>query len=274
MNIGCHLSSSNGLYAMGKDALYIGANTFQFFSRNPRGSKAKKIDKTDAQNLMNLMKENNFYGFLAHAPYTLNPCSSKEDNRKFAVRLVSDDLKRMELTPNQLYNFHPGSHTGQGVETGISQIIYLLNITLKPEQTTTVLLETMGGKGTEIGSKFEELKEIIDGVKLKDKIGVCLDTSHVFIAGYDIVNNLDSVVNEFDNIIGIDNLKAIHLNDSVHEFASHKDRHARIGEGNIGLETIKRIVTHPKLADKPFYLETPNDLEGHKQEIELVKSLI
>ena len=272
-NIGCHLSSSGGYYAMGKDALKIGANTFQYFSRNPRGSKAKKIDPEDVAKLLELMNENNFAKILVHAPYTLNPCSSTEKTREFALMTMADDLERMEFTPNQLYNFHPGSHTGQGIETGIEQIIELLNTVIKEEHTTTILLETMAGKGTEVGSRFEELRKIIDGVHFKEKMGVCLDTCHVHEAGYDIVNDLDGVLEEFDRIVGFDRLKIIHLNDSLNPIASHKDRHARIGEGHIGLDAITKIVNHPKLRNLPFVLETPNELDGYEKEIELLKSV-
>lgn len=271
--IGCHLSASKGYANMAKDANKIGANTFQFFTRNPRGGNAKPIDKNDIDNFYELCKEYKIDIILAHAPYTLNCCSAKPDIRDFAIRTMKDDLDRMEYTPNNLYNFHPGSHVGQGTEIGIEYIINALNEVLKEEQTTTVLLETMAGKGSEIGSKFEELRQIIDGVKLKEKIGVCLDTCHVFDAGYDIVNDLDGVLEEFDNIIGIDKLKAIHINDSMNLIASHKDRHQKIGEGNIGIEAFERIINHPKLKDLPFFLETPNELEGYAREIELLKKL-
>ncbi len=272
MNIGCHLSTTKGYYKMGEEALSIDANTFQFFTRNPRGGKAKAIDERDINKLKDLMKENNFSKILAHAPYTLNPCSSKEETREFALEMMEDDLRRMEYLPNQLYNFHPGSHTGQGMEVGINQIIELLNKVMKEEQTTTVLLETMAGKGTEVGSRFEELAQIISEVTLKDKIGVCLDTCHVHDAGYDIVNDLDGVLEEFDKIIGLDKLKAIHLNDTMNVRGAHKDRHEKIGKGEIGLEAIKKIVTHPKLKDLPFFLETPNEIDGYKEEIALLRS--
>ena len=272
LNIGCHLSASKGYMNMGKEALYINANTFQFFTRNPRGSKAKDIDMEDINKFKEFMKENNFCKILAHSPYTLHPCSSNEANRKLALELMEDDLKRLELIPNQMYNFHPGSHTGQGVEVGIEQISELLNKILFKEQTTTVLLETMAGKGSEVGSKFIELKQILERVELKEKMGVCLDTCHVYDAGYDIVNNLDGVLEEFDKIIGLEYLKAIHLNDSKNPFSSHKDRHECIGEGSIGIEAITRIITHPKLKELPFYLETPNDdLDGYKNEIEMLR---
>lgn len=271
MIIGCHLSSANGFYAMGLDALKIDANTFQFFTRNPRGSKAKEIDPADVQALLRLMEENNFPVIMAHAPYTLNPCSIKPETRDFARITMEDDLKRMEAIPGQYYNFHPGCHTGQGVETGITEIITLLNSIVQPEQTTTVLLETMAGKGTEIGSHFEELAAILDGCLHKEKFGVCLDTCHVYDAGYDIVNHLNDVLEEFDKTIGCHQLKAIHLNDSKNPFSSHKDRHERLGKGSIGLDAFKAIVTHPTLSSLPFYLETPSDLAGYQEEIKLMR---
>ena len=272
LNIGCHLSASKGYLNMGKEALSINANTFQFFSRNPRGSKAKELDLEDIEAFKKLAKDNNFATILAHAPYILNPCSSNEQNRILAFELMQDDLKRLEYIPNQMYNFHPGSHTGQGVETGINQIADMLNRLLTKEQTTTVLLETMAGKGSEVGSKFEELRAIIDKVELKDKMGVCLDTCHVHDAGYDVVNDLDGVLDEFDRVIGLEYLKAIHLNDSKNPFESHKDRHEIIGGGSLGIDAFERIINHPKLRHLPFYLETPNELEGYKKEIELLKS--
>lgn len=273
LNIGCHLSASKGYLNMGKEALSINANTFQFFTRNPRGSKAKELDLKDIEEYKKLAEENNFATILAHAPYILNPCSSNEQNRILAFELMQDDLKRLEYIPNQMYNFHPGSHTGQGVEVGINQISEMLNKLLTEEQTTTVLLETMAGKGSEVGSKFEELRAIIDKVDLKEKMGVCLDTCHVNDAGYDVVNNLDGVLEEFDKVIGIKYLKAIHLNDSKNPFASHKDRHECIGEGHIGIEAFERIINHPQLKHLPFYLETPNELEGYKKEIEILRNL-
>ena len=273
LKIGCHLSTSKGYEAMGKDALKIGANVFQFFTRNPRGSKAKDIDPNDVEKLIDIMKENNFGKLLAHAPYTLNPCSGKSETREFAKMVMEDDLNRMEYLPHNYYNFHPGSHVGQGLEKGIKYIINMLNDILKPEYTTKILLETMSGKGTEIGRSFEELKQIIDGVKLKDKMGVCLDTCHIYDAGYDIVNDLDKVIEEFDRVIGMDRLYAVHINDSKNPFSSHKDRHEKIGEGSIGLEAMARIINHPKLKNLPFYLETPNELEGYAKEIEILKGL-
>lgn len=272
LTIGCHLSCSKGFYAMGKQALKINANTFQFFTRNPRGSAAKAINPEDVEKLIHLMNHNNFGAILGHAPYTLNPSSSDKNKRIFARETMADDLIRMEYLPGNLYNFHPGSHVGQGIEEGILEIIDTLNIILKPDQTTTVLLETMSGKGTEVGSRFEELQQIIEGVELSDKLGVCLDTCHVFDGGYDIVNDLDGVLEEFDRIIGLDRLKAIHLNDSKNPFASHKDRHETIGEGTIGLEALLNIVNHDKLSHLPFFLETPNDNEGHKVEIDMIRN--
>ena len=271
LHIGCHLSSSDGFLAMGNTALSIEADTFQFFTRNPRGSNAKAIDEEDAKALMELMKVHRFPVILAHAPYTLNPCSATEKTREFARLTMEDDLKRMEFTPGQLYNFHPGSHTGQGAEKGIDEIAALLNELLKPEQTTTVLLETMAGKGSEVGRTFEELAAILKKVKLQDKMGVCLDTCHIWDGGYDIVNDLEGVVEQFDRIIGLDRLKAIHLNDSLNGCGSHKDRHACIGAGKIGLEALTGVINHPRLKHLPFFLETPNDLEGYKKEIALLR---
>lgn len=271
LNIGCHLSTTKGFKNMGKEALSIGANTFQFFTRNPRGGKAKDIDEKDVAGLLEIMEENNFAKILAHAPYTLNGCSADENTRRFATEMMADDLVRMEYLPNNLYNFHPGSHVKQGVDVGIDFIVEMLNTVLKPEQTTTVLLETMAGKGTEIGRSFEEIAQIIERVELKDHLGVCLDTCHVYDAGYDIVNDLDNVLDEFDRIIGLDRLKAIHLNDSKNPFKSHKDRHEKIGEGSLGLEGISKIINHPKLRHLPFFLETPNELDGYKNEIELLR---
>lgn len=272
LNIGCHLSSSKGFKNMGEEALKINANTFQFFTRNPRGSKAKEIDEDDIKSLINIMNENNFSKILAHAPYTLNACSADEKVREFAFITMEDDLKRMEYLPNNLYNFHPGSHVGQGSEKGIELIADMLNSLLKEEQTTTVLLETMAGKGTEVGRSFEEIQSIIERVNLSHKVGVCLDTCHVYDAGYDIVNDIDGVINEFDKIIGINKLKAIHLNDSKNPFESHKDRHEKIGEGYIGIEAITRIINHPKLKHLPFFLETPNELSGYAKEIEILRN--
>lgn len=258
---------------MGVEALSIDANTFQFFTRNPRGGSAKDIDPVDAQKLNDLMAEKGFAKILAHAPYTLNACAEKAYVREFAYNTMLDDLKRMEFVPNNMYNFHPGSHVGQGTEMGIDLISSLLNSILWKEQTTTVLLETMAGKGSEVGGKFEELREIIDRVELNEKMGVCLDTCHVYDGGYDIVNDLDGVLTQFDKIVGLDRLKAIHINDSKNPFASHKDRHEKIGEGSIGTEAFERIINHPALRDLPFFLETPNELDGYAHEIALLKSL-
>lgn len=271
LNIGCHLSASDGYVAMAKQAIEIDANTFQFFTRNPRGFKAKDIDEQDVKEFLEIIKENKFVKILAHAPYTLNPCSADKRVRDLAKEIFIDDLKRMEYTPGNMYNFHPGSHVGQGTDTGIKIIAETLNEVLKKEQTTTVLLETMAGKGSEIGSKFEELKQIIDLVELKDKVGVCLDTCHIYDGGYDIVNNLDAVIKEFDNIIGLQKLKAIHLNDTKNPFASHKDRHEKIGEGHLGLDAISKVINHPKLKKLPFYLETPNEIDGYAKEIKILK---
>lgn len=271
--IGCHLSASKGYLDMAKNSEKIGANTFQFFTRNPRGGRAKEIDEEDVKAFLEKCKEIGIEVILAHAPYTINCASSDEKIREFAKETLADDLRRMEYTPNNLYNFHPGSHVGQGVEVGTKYIIDILNEVLKEDQTTTVLLETMAGKGSEIGRNFEELKAIIDGVKLKDKLGVCLDTCHVHEGGYDIVNNLDGVLEEFDKIIGIEKLKAVHINDSKNPIEAHKDRHEKIGEGYIGIEAFERIINHPKLRDLPFFLETPNELDGYAKEIEILKGL-
>lgn len=271
IQIGCHLSSSKGFEAMGKEALKIGANTFQFFTRNPRGSKAKAIDPVDAQKLRDLMEVNEFATILAHAPYTLNACSADERTREFAHITMKDDLERMEYLPGNFYNFHPGSHVKQGTEIGIQMIADMLNNILWEGQKTTVLLETMAGKGTEIGRSFEELAAIIEKVDLKDKIGVCLDTCHIHDGGYDLINNLDGVVREFDEVIGLERLKAIHLNDSMNPIGAHKDRHQKIGEGYIGLETTLQIINHQSFRNIPFFLETPNDLEGYAREITLLK---
>ena len=270
--IGCHLSISKGFYAMGQEALSLRGSTFQFFTRNPRGGKAKDIDAADAEKLKDSMNEHQFPVILAHAPYTLNLCSKKSDLRTYGEKMMADDLQRMELFPGNLYNFHPGSHTGQGVETGIAQITEALNRLLWPEMQTTVLLETMAGKGSEVGSRFEELRDIIAGVKLQEKLGICLDTCHVFDGGYDLIGNLDGVLQEFDDIIGLSRLKAIHLNDSKNPCGSHKDRHEKLGEGYIGREALQKVVTHPRLKDLPFFLETPNDNEGYRQEIAMVRS--
>lgn len=271
--IGCHLSSAKGYEAMAKEAEKIQANTFQFFTRNPRGGNAKEIKEEDVRAYGERARKQGITQILAHAPYTLNACSEKESVRDFAFRAMKEDMERMEYTPGNCYNFHPGSHVGQGVETGIRLISELLNEILTPSQTTTVLLETMAGKGSEVGRNFEELREILDRVTLSEKMGVCLDTCHVYDGGYDIVGDLDGVLTEFDRVIGLNKLKAIHLNDSMYGFESHKDRHARIGEGKIGLEAITRIINHPALRHLPFYLETPNDLEGYAREISMLREL-
>lgn len=273
LNIGCHLSASKGYAHMAKEAISIGGNTFQFFTRNPRGGKAKEVDTKDVENFLNISKENSFTKILAHAPYTINVCSADEKIRKFGKDTMKDDLEKLEFVPGNMYNFHPGSHVGQGTDEGIKLIIEALNEILWKEQSTMVLLETMAGKGSEVGRSFDELKRIIDGVELKEKMGVCLDTCHVYDAGYDIVNNLDKVLDEFDKVIGLDRIKAIHINDSKNPFESHKDRHEKIGEGSIGIEAFKRIINHPKLRELSFYLETPNELDGYEKEIALLKSL-
>ena len=271
--IGCHLSSSKGFAAMGRQALELGANTFQFFTRNPRGSRAKDLDEADAAALRDLMAERAFGPIVAHAPYTLNLCGAEEHNRIFARETMADDLRRLEHLPGQLYNFHPGSHVGQGIETGIGLIAQGLNAILRPEQTTTVLLETMAGKGSEVGGRFEELRAILDRVTLSDRMGVCLDTCHVSDAGYDLVGDLDGVLTEFDRVIGLEKLRAVHLNDSKNPPGSRKDRHACLGEGTLGLEALGRIVRHPALKRLPFCLETPNDLPGYAREIAVMREI-
>ena len=271
LHIGCHLSSSKGFAAMGRQALELGADTFQFFTRNPRGSKAKDLDPADAAALVELMAEHRFAPIIAHAPYTLNLCGAEERNRAFARETMADDLRRMEHVPGQYYNFHPGSHVGQGTETGIAYIADGLNAILREDQTTTVLLENMAGKGSEVGGRFEELRAILDRVALSRKMGVCLDTCHVSDGGYDIINDLDGVLTEFDKVIGLSRLKAIHLNDSKNPAGARKDRHACIGEGCIGLEALARVVRHPALKDLPFCLETPNELPGYAREIALMR---
>ena len=269
--IGNHTSSSKGYTAMGRQMLANGGNTFAFFTRNPRGGKAKEIDPEDVKKFLELEQENGFGKLVAHAPYTMNCASDKENLREFAREILADDMKRMELTPGNYYNFHPGSHVGQGAEAGIAKIAEILNEVLTKEQTTTVLLETMSGKGSEVGRNFQELRQIINQVELKEKLGVCLDTCHVWDGGYDIVNDLDGVLTEFDQIIGLDRLKAIHLNDSMNGLGSHKDRHAKIGEGEIGLEALVRVINHPATRGIPFILETPNDDEGWRREISLLR---
>ena len=273
LTIGCHLSASEGFLAMGKTALSIGANTFQFFTRNPRGSKAKAIDPDDAAAFLALAQANGFGRLVAHAPYTINPCSKTERTREFARMTLADDLKRMEYLPGNYYNFHPGSHTEQGMEVGVSQIAETLNAILKPEQHTTVLLETMSGKGSEVGGRFEVLREILDRVALNTQMGVCMDTCHISDAGYDIAGDIDGVLTEFDRVIGLERLKAVHINDSMNPLGAHKDRHARIGEGYLGEAAFGRIINHPALRDLPFILETPNDLAGYAREIGRLKEL-
>lgn len=269
--IGNHTSSSKGYAAMGRRIVKNGGNTFAFFTRNPRGGNTKAIDPADVAKFQEIAREHEFGKIVAHAPYTLNACAAKENLRDFARNTFSDDLKRMEATPGNYYNFHPGSHVGQGIEVGIQKIAEVLNAVLTEEQTTTVLLETMAGKGSEVGSYFQELRAIMDLVEKRDKLGICLDTCHVWDGGYDIVNDLDGVLTEFDRIIGLDHLKAIHLNDSLNPLGSHKDRHARIGEGQIGLDALVRVIRHPALEGKPFILETPNDDEGWTREIALLR---
>ena len=270
--IGNHLSSSKGFEAMGKAALKLGANTFAFFTRNPRGGKAKEIDPADAERLRSLMEEHHFGKLIAHAPYTMNVCAAKSDIREFSWNILKDDMERMEYLPGNYYNFHPGAHVGQGAEEAIPVIADALNHAIKPDQSTVVLLETMAGKGSEVGRNFEELERIIELVDCKDKIGVCFDTCHTWDGGYDLVEDLDGVLHTFDQIIGLDRLKAVHLNDSMNVRDSHKDRHQKIGEGEIGAEALKRIVTHPLLAGRPFILETPNDDAGYAREIAMIKS--
>jgi deoxyribonuclease IV len=272
LNIGCHLSASKGYKHMGEEALSIGANTFQFFTRNPRGSKAKQVDEKDVVALITLAQEHQFAPLLGHAPYTLNACSADPHIREFTQMVMRDDLANMEYLPNNLYTFHPGSHVGQGVEAGIDFIVQLLNQVLQPRQTTLVLLETMSGKGSEVCSNFDEIGLILRRVDLDEKMGVCLDTCHVYSAGYDIVNNLDEVLEQFDKTIGLQKLQAIHLNDSLTPYTSQKDRHARIGEGTIGLEAIINIINHPQLRHLPFYLETPNEVPGYGEEIKLLRA--
>lgn len=271
LNIGNHVSSSKGYLAMGKEITSIKGNVFAFFTRNPRGGKAKEINESDVKQFLEYKKEHNIGTLVAHAPYTLNPCAAKPELREFAHDVMADDLVRMEYTPGNLYNFHPGSHVQQGAEVAVELISELLNNVLKKEQSTTVLLETMSGKGTEVGRSFQELKAIIDRVDLKEQLGVCLDTCHVYSAGYDIVNDLDGVLKEFDRVIGIDRLRAIHLNDSMTPFGSNKDRHEKIGDGTIGLEAFVRIINHPQLKNLPFILETPNDNVGYANEIAILR---
>ncbi|MDD6634276.1 MAG: deoxyribonuclease IV [Ruminococcus sp.] len=269
--IGCHLSASKGYKDMGKQALKINANTFAFFTRNPRGGSAKAINQSDIDAFMEIYNENKFGKLVAHAPYTMNACAADEKIREFSLNAMKDDIKRMEYTPNNYYNFHPGSHVKQGAEVGIKLISEQLNNVITAEQSTIILLETMAGKGSEVGRNFEEIRKIIDNVELNDKLGVCLDTCHVWDGGYDIVNNLDGVLEEFDRIIGLERLKAVHLNDSLNPLGAHKDRHAKIGEGYIGLDALINVINHPYLKELPFILETPNDLEGYAKEIEILR---
>lgn len=271
LHIGCHLSSSKGFLAMGREALTLGADTFQFFTRNPRGSRAKALDPADAAALVQLLAERGFAPLVAHAPYALNLCAATAESRQYAQDTMADDLRRLEHLPGQYYNFHPGSHVGQGMAAGTALIAHGLNAILRPEQTTVVLLETMAGKGTEVGGQFEELRAILDQVALSDKVGVCLDTCHVSDGGYDLAGDLDGVLTAFDRIVGLERLKAVHLNDSKNPPGSHKDRHACIGQGEIGLEALVRVVRHPALQGLPFCLETPNDLPGYAREIALLR---
>lgn len=271
--VGCHLSISKGFYAIGKDAESIGANVFQYFSRNPRGGSAKPLDIPDIKKYLEFAKEQEFGTALCHAPYTLNACAANEGLREFARITMADDLDRLENIPGSLYNFHPGSHVKQGTEVGISYIADMLNDIIKPDMHTTILLETMSGKGSEVGRTFEELREIIDRVESSDKLGVCLDTCHIWDGGYDIAGDLDGVISKFDSIIGLERLKAIHLNDSMNELGAHKDRHAKLGEGKIGFDALARVINHDKLKQLPFYLETPNDLEGYSKEIAMLKEV-
>ena len=274
LKIGCHLSSTGGFKAMAFAAKSIGANTFQYFTRNPRGCVAKPIDKEDIDEFLKIYKEENFAPIVAHCPYTLNLCSAKENIRNFSKNVFKDDIARTDLIPGSFYNFHPGSHTGQGSDVGIKQISEALNEIITPDQKTKILLETMAGKGSEIGGNFKELRKIIDNINIKDKIGVCLDTCHVFDGGYDIVSNLEGVIEEFDKIIGLNRLHVIHLNDSKNTLGSRKDRHEMIGKGNIGIKSIEKIINHEKFKNLVFILETPQEsLDGYAKEIEMLKAL-
>lgn len=271
MPIGNHLSASKGFAAMGRAAVALGADTFAFFTRNPRGGAARKMDPEDAKKLLDLAGEHHFGKLVAHAPYTMNLCAAKEDVRRFSLEVIEDDLKRMEYLPGNYYNFHPGSHVGQGTKAGIALIAEALNKVLTKEQTTMVLLETMAGKGSEVGRSFEELRAILDAVQLKEKVGVCFDTCHVWDGGYDIADRLDEVLEAFDRVIGLDRLCAVHFNDSMNACGARKDRHARIGEGCIGADALRRVAVHPLLEGRPFILETPNDDEGYRREIALFR---
>lgn len=273
LTIGSHISSAGGYEAMGKRAVKMNANTFAFFTRNPRGGKAKEIQQEDVERYKEISRQHEFGKIVAHAPYTMNACAAKEDLREFAKNILTDDLKRMDYIPGNYYNFHPGSHVGQGVQTGIEKIAQVLNAVLKPEWNTTVLLETMAGKGTEVGRNFEEIRQIMDLVECREKLGVCMDTCHLWDGGYDIVGGLDGVVEEFDRVIGLEHLKAVHLNDSKNPLGSHKDRHEKIGEGHIGLDALAAVVQHPKLRHLPFILETPNDEAGWAEEIRTLRDI-
>lgn len=273
LRIGCHLSASKGFLHMGKEAVFIGANTFQFFTRNPRGGSAKPLDLQDIRNYLEFAGQHGVGRILAHAPYTLNACAQKEGLREFALATMQDDMRRLEHIPGGMYNFHPGSHVGQGEEKGIELIADLLNELLQEKFSTRVLLETMAGKGSEVGRTFEEIRSIIDRVEHQECLGVCMDTCHIFDGGYDIVNHLDDVLKEFDAVIGLEKLCAVHLNDSMNPLGSHKDRHQKIGEGNIGVEAFRRIINHPSLRELPFFLETPNELDGYVKEIALLKEM-
>lgn len=271
LKIGSHISSAKGFEAMGKTAVRLNATAFAFFTRNPRGGKAKAIDEEDVKRFQKIREQQRIEAVVAHAPYTMNACAARSDLREFAENIMRDDLQRMEYLPGNFYNFHPGSHVGQGIEEGVCLIAECLNRVLTGEQSTTVLLETMAGKGSEVGGRFEELRMILDRIERKDKMGICLDTCHVWDGGYDIVNDLDGVLEEFDRIIGLEKLRAIHLNDSLNDLGSHKDRHAKIGEGEIGLEALVRVIRHPLLEGIPFILETPNDNEGWASEIRMLR---
>ena len=273
LTIGSHVSSARGYEAMGKTAVYMKANTFAFFTRNPRGRKAKEIQEQDIEKYREIAREHKFGKIVAHAPYTLNACAAKEELREFAVEIMTDDLQRMEYLPGNYYNFHPGNHVGQGAEAGIQKIAQVLNQVLKPDWSTMVLLETMSGKGTEVGRNFEELRQILNRVEYREKMGVCLDTCHIWDGGYDIVHNLEGVIQEFDSVIGLEYLKAIHLNDSKNPLGSHKDRHEKIGKGEIGLEALSAVTRHPALKHLPFILETPNDEDGWAEEIRILREM-
>ncbi len=273
LKIGCHLSSAKGFLAMGQEIVRLGGNTFQFFTRNPRGSKAKALDQEGIAAYLAFAEAHGLFPALAHAPYTLNACAARPEVLEFARETMADDLARLEYLPGSMYNFHPGSHVGQGTDTGVRRIAALLNAILREEQHTTVLLETMAGKGSEVGGRFEELRAILEQVELKHRVGVCLDTCHVYDGGYDIVDGLEAVLEEFDRVIGLNRLRAVHLNDSMNPMGSHKDRHQKLGEGAIGMEAVGRIVNHPALRELPFYLETPNDLPGYAREIAAVQAV-